>query len=190
VRLFVAIALDQASRDRVVAEQRRLVSALGPAARSLRLVGPERLHLTLAFIGEIDERHGVSIARRFGVDIEQPRFTLTLGGAGVFPVRGSSRVLWLGLVDGVGEVAALREHVMRRLGESDLELDRQQFSPHLTLGRWRVGEARVRLAPGRSEAGIARVPVNEVTLFESRLAATGSAYTALAHACLSCPSSS
>jgi RNA 2',3'-cyclic 3'-phosphodiesterase len=210
VRLFVAIALDPAVRERIAAEQQRLVSVLGTAATSLRLVAPDRLHLTLAFIGEVEDSRGAAIAGRFAVDIEQPRFTLMLGGAGVFPARGESRVLWLGLVGGADHLTVLQERVVRRLTGSGVAVDRRRFSPHLTLGRWRAGQGRVRLAPdGRAatsnaerrttnrerrtknvEPAIARVVVNEVTLFESRLAAAGSAYTALAIARLSCHSSS
>ena len=101
VRLFVAIALDQTTRDRVVAAQRRLVSALGTAAKSLRIVGAEQLHLTLAFVGEVEDSRAAAIASRLAVEIEQPPFTLTLGSAGVFPARGASRVLWLGVLDGL-----------------------------------------------------------------------------------------
>jgi 2'-5' RNA ligase len=153
------------------------------------------LHLTLAFVGEVEESRAAAIASRLAVEIELPPFTVTLGSAGVFPARGAPRVLWLGVLHGLEEFTNLRELVARRLSESGVAVDRKRFSPHLTLGRWRGGEARVarRVAlalDSRAERVIAQMAVNEVTVFQSRLSSAGATYTALARARLSCPSSS
>jgi 2'-5' RNA ligase len=143
VRLFVAIALDQATRDLVVVEQQRLVSALGSAATSLRLVGPKQLHLTLAFIGEVGEHLGRAMISEFAADFEQCPFVFALGGAGVFPARGPSRVLWLGVPRGAAEVIALQKRVVQRLNGFGVAGERRPFSPHLTIGRWRSSTRRV-----------------------------------------------
>jgi 2'-5' RNA ligase len=149
VRLFVAIAFDQATRDLVVAERQRLMTALGTAATSMRPVSPDQLHLTLVFIGEVDDSCRASIAGRFAEHFERPAFALTLGGAGIFSAGGAPRVLWLGLRAGLEAVTDLQRLVVRRLSGLGLVIARKPFSPHLTLGRWRAGAAGVRLPRDR-----------------------------------------
>jgi 2'-5' RNA ligase len=151
VRLFVAIDLDQAVRNQVVAERDRLMAALGTAATMLRPVSPNQLHLTLAFIGEVDDRCAASIAARFAAGIERPPFTLTLGGTGVFSAGRAPRVLWLGIQAGVEAVTELQQLVVQRLSELGVAVDPKPFSPHLTLGRWRPA-ARIRSLRDRRPA--------------------------------------
>ena len=78
----------------------------------------EQLHLTLAFLGEVDDSRGRRDRRADSAATStQPRSTLTLGGAGVFPARGAPRVLWLGVLDGVERGHGLHQLVVRRLTE-------------------------------------------------------------------------
>ncbi len=63
MRLFVAIDLSDEARAAAAAEQKRLAAALGGGRSSLRWVKPDQLHLTLAFLGEVDEARG-AVGRR------------------------------------------------------------------------------------------------------------------------------
>jgi 2'-5' RNA ligase len=178
VRLFVAIELTAPARAAIAAEQRRIAEAA--TGTRFRLVPAERLHVTVAFIGEVSEARGADILAVMREDVEQAPFELEFAGVGVFPPHGSPRVLWLGLGAGASEILHLRDQIVQRLAAADMEL-RDRFSPHLTLGRWRGGRPSDR--PRSLRAGsVARMPVEYVTAFQSRLSSSGPTYVPLARA--------
>ena len=103
MRLFAAVDLSDDARAAIAAEQQRIATDLGAAARSLRFVRAGQMHLTLAFIGEIAEDRAASIVDVMGNDVARAPFQLVLGGVGTFPPGGAPRVLWLGVVRGAEE---------------------------------------------------------------------------------------
>jgi 2'-5' RNA ligase len=186
MRLFVAIEIDDAARAAIAAEQRRLARAMGDGAGSLRFVHAEQLHLTLVFLGELGEPAAQAVVAAMALDIDRAPYSITFGGVGVFPPRGAPRVVWLGLMEGGAETVLLHDAVQSRLEGAGAPRDPRPFSPHLTLARWRDGRRRERGAVRESRERLATVRVERVTLFESRLSSGGPAYTALAHARLTC----
>jgi 2'-5' RNA ligase len=62
-------------------------------------------------------------------------FTVRLSGAGAFPAADRPRVLWLGIVEGTAELAALAGTLGDRLAEHGWDRDERPFRAHLTLGR-------------------------------------------------------
>lgn len=102
---------------------------------------------------------------------------------GVFPHAGRPTVLWLGVRDASGGLAALQERVATAVAAEQIVLDRRPFQAHITLGRWRqppkTGVAALLAEPlsdGMSGSA-GRWTVREVTLMESRLSATGAVHT-------------
>lgn len=186
MRLFVAIELDETARTAIAAEQRRLASAMGDSAASLRFVRAEQLHLTLVFLGEMAGPVAQSVVAAMALDLDSPPYSITFGGLGVFPPKGAPRVVWVGLIDGGEETVRLRDAVQSRLEEAGAPRDPRPFAPHLTLARWRDGRPRDRRAVRESRERLATVRVEGVTLFESRPSSAGPAYTALAGAKLTC----
>lgn len=187
MRLFAAIELSDDARTAIAAEQQKIAIALGAAARSLRFVRAEHMHLTLVFMGEIAEARAGRIVEATSDDIAQAPFQLVFGGVGAFPPEGAPRVLWLGVVMGAQETIELQGLVARRLAAVGVAAEPRPFRPHLTLARWRArgGSDRPRLVESKSP--VARVDVSAVTLYQSRLSAGGPSYTRLAHARLICP---
>jgi 2'-5' RNA ligase len=185
VRLFVAIDLDDDARRRVVAEQRRVARILAPFQPALAWTRIDQIHLTLAFLGEVqgDQVSGVIEAMERPIGGWAP-FAVVFGGFGVFPPRGAPRVLWLGLLSGSAEVIGIQRVVAERLAGLGLPGEARPFHPHLTLARWRNSRpSDRRLVPQvESHDGVAQVRVEAVTLYESRVSSSGRAYTALARA--------
>ena len=180
MRLFTAIELTDAARAAIAAEQGRLVESLGSSR--LRLVKPGQMHLTLVFIGEVNDERGARIVEVMERDIPMAPFRISLRGIGAFPPRGAPRVLYVAVDEGAEAAIGLHAIVAERLGQRD---DRP-FQPHLTLGRWR--ESRPSDRPKVAlRAAIATIDVSSVTLFQSRLSPAGPAYTRLAAARLVCP---
>jgi 2'-5' RNA ligase len=182
LRLFTAIELTESARAAIAGEQR----ALGQGRGQLRLVRPEQMHLTLVFIGEVSESRAAAIADLMMTDLPVQPFRIGFGGLGAFPARGAPRVLYLDVVNGMSAAIDLHDKVSDRLVSAGVWRDERPFHPHLTLGRWR--ESRPSDRPGVSaRTEVAAVEVDRVTLFQSRLSSSGSAYTRLASSRLVLP---
>src|SRR5918999_4019401 len=102
-RLFVALDLP----DDVKQSLEHLTRGLG----DVRWLGPEQQHLTLRFIGELDNGRMYDIAEALSLVAGVP-FELRLKGLGHFPPRGEPRVLWVG-VEKSAELAGLKRRIDR-----------------------------------------------------------------------------
>ena len=186
MRLFTAIELSEDARLAIAAEQKRIAEVVGRgAAGSLKWIRPEHMHLTLVFLGEIEEARAPAIIRAMGDDIgEAGPFAIVFAGIGMFPPQRAPRVLWLGLSRGANETIALQRRVVERLSPTGVAIEERPFHPHLTLARWRESRQADRrpVAAAERDAEVARVDVDAVTLFQSRLSSSGPAYTVLARA--------
>jgi 2'-5' RNA ligase len=131
-RTFIAIELDTATRE----DLRREISRLTQAMPDVRFVDPASLHLTLAFLGELDDTQvAEAMAATAATSLELSPFTLQIGALGTFGPVSAPRVIWAGVT---GDVPAL--HAAQMLLTATLEAhgfapDRRPFAPHLTLAR-------------------------------------------------------
>jgi 2'-5' RNA ligase len=193
MRLFTAVDLDEVVRRAIGGEQQRLASGIDPDRRLLRWIDPNRLHVTLLFLGEVADVDTAGIVDLMTPDIDVPPFEIVFERLGVFPPRGVPRALWLGIGEGARELGGLERLVKERIRTAVPRLEDRPLSPHLTLARWRTAlrSDRVRALAMDRQSMIARARVAHVTLYQSRLSSSGPTYTALAHANLrSCPPSS
>jgi 2'-5' RNA ligase len=138
------------------------------------------MHLTLHFFGSADDARAREIADALVQPIEQRPFDLSFDRLGLFPERGSPRVLWLGASQGEAELQRVHQLLETRLR---LPPERETFTPHVTLARFRDRIRRSDLPE------MARIPANagpsridRVTLYESRLSPSGPAYVRVAEA--------
>jgi len=184
MRLFVAADLPESVRDALTAEQARIKSALAGSDSSLKWVKPEHAHLTLVFIGNVDDARVRAVIDAIGTDIDLPAFEATFEGAGAFPPRGAPRVLWIGVGAGARELVALQHAIAARVATLGLPIEDRAFHPHLTLARWRESRpADRRRALAVSPRGVvAAAHIDGATLYQSRLSPSGPTYTALARA--------
>ena len=185
MRLFVAIDLDEGARQAIGAEQQRLAKALG-ADQSPTWVQPTRMHVTLAFFGDIGDAKAREVIDAMSPDLDVSPFAAVFDRFGVFPARGRPRVLWLGVGEGAREMAEVQRRVTDRLDRLDVALEPRPFHPHLTLARWRTSRPAdgQRALSADRHADVARVIVDHVTLYHSRLTSAGSTYAALSRATL------
>jgi 2'-5' RNA ligase len=183
VRLFAAVELSRQTRDAMAVEQHRIAASLGSAGVSLKWVNPENAHLTLVFLGHVESARVPAIVETVRQDVDATPFHIVFSGTGVFPLRGSPRVLWAGVGAGIDRLGALQRGLAARIAAQGVTLEGREFHPHLTLGRWTSSRASDRARALAVQSGtIAHQRVARVTLYESRLSAAGAAYSALAHA--------
>ncbi|GAA0794028.1 RNA 2',3'-cyclic phosphodiesterase [Spirilliplanes yamanashiensis] len=164
MRLFVGVFPPPAARDDLA----RAVAGLhvATAAVNTRLVPPERRHVTLAFLGEVDEHRLPAAADALtGVAVEPPE--LRIAGGGRFG-RGRFTLLWAG-VD--GDLDPLAGAVRAALRRARLPFDRKPFRPHLTLARPGDRLTREQVDADRDALGRYAGPpwtAGEIALVESR----------------------
>jgi RNA 2',3'-cyclic 3'-phosphodiesterase len=183
MRLFVAVDIDDRTRGGVARAIDALRTAMEPAQSSARVswIAPDRLHLTLQFIGQVSEEAAAAIEARLGPRFDLTAFEMRLGSIGAFPRGGRPQVIWLGIDRGADALAALHEAVERRLADVPFRRESRAFSPHLTLARFKRGGTRAdveRIARLPLEPG-AGCTIDHVTLYESRLSPRGPTYTPL-----------
>lgn len=187
MKLFVAVDVGAAVR----AEAARVIQAISDKLEAVKTppkitwVKPETLHVTLRFIGEVDEAEVAAVCERLAPPIAVAPFEVEWRGIGAFPSARHPRSLWLGVVDGGARLGALEAEVARRLaGTSDA--DAHPLLPHLTLGRIRMAGAGVdwpKLLQAIAVRGV-RSPVDRVTLYRSQGSQRGPHYTGLVSALL------
>ncbi|MBW7847430.1 MAG: RNA 2',3'-cyclic phosphodiesterase [Bacteroidales bacterium] len=98
---------------------------------------PENLHLTLKFLGETSDESIPGILKEVSLAVEKVApFGLVFDRTGIFGSRYDPRIIWVGNhLDAQQPVAALANQVLDACARAGFERDRQNFVPHLTLGR-------------------------------------------------------
>jgi 2'-5' RNA ligase len=167
-------------RDRLGEEIERLRRA-GP---DVTWVAAENLHVTLRFLGRIEESQVGPLAAAVAVAVSPlAPFEATVGGLGAFPTRGRARVIWAGVAEGAPAMVRAAAAVEAALVPFGFQPESRPFAPHVTLGRRREPRPDRRLAAAL-EAGAARpfgqTRIDHVSLMRSDLSPRGARYTELA----------
>ena len=130
MRLFVAIVPPEAAVQELAAAVRPLHAL--PQAASLRWTALPTWHLTLAFLGQVEEEALPALECDLAaVAAGQPDFELRLGGGGRF----GDRALWAGVQGGTAELGRLAEATADAARRAGIKLDERPFHGHLTLAR-------------------------------------------------------
>jgi 2'-5' RNA ligase len=185
MRLFVAVDIDEHARRVAAATAEELRIAIGATLRA-RWVAPENMHLTVRFIGQVDDHRAPAVIEALTPPLDILPFDIELSGCGVFPPSGPPRVVWIGLSQGLPALALMHDAFNRRLRPFGLEPEARHFSAHLTLARIKdaprgAGRA-VRDASRRIAPPITRCHVTRATIFQTHLSPKGSRYEAVAFA--------
>jgi RNA 2',3'-cyclic 3'-phosphodiesterase len=149
-----------------------------PASTAFRLIGPEKLHLTLKFLGNLAEDD----LSRVEQALEQLRgrhepFEVETSGFGAFPSERRARIFWAGVGEGSGPLRAVARSVDDLLEPADFEREERPYVPHLTLGRARGREAKLDATSVSPPA--LRFSVSGVDLVESVPGKGGVTYSVL-----------
>ena len=179
IRSFLAVELPATVQAKIgkVEEDARSTSA------DVRWVSPGKIHLTLKFFGNIEESKvdSIAVAIQGPIGAAKP-FHLSVRGTGAFPNLRNPRVIWIGLVDPEGRLAALQKEVEISLEKIGFEPEDRPFRPHLTLGRVKSNRGKedlIRIVEGYREEEIGTFQVEKIVLFKSDLTPAGPIYTLL-----------
>ena len=136
MRLFLAISLPTALRADLLLG----TAPLRDAASAVRWLAPEKLHITVRFIGEQPDSFVPRAVAALAAAAQQtPALEIALRGLGAFPSWSRARVIWAGV--GYDPRLELLHHDLElaciALG---LEVEGRPFRPHITLARLLPGE--------------------------------------------------
>lgn len=123
-RLFVGLEIPDELRDRLALIQGGVHGA--------KWVPRENFHLTLRFIGEVDEPSARDLAHELD-RVRAPVFDLTLSGAGHFESNRRVRQLWIGIER--SEALNALQHRIDAIATRAVGRDNQRFRPHVTVAR-------------------------------------------------------
>lgn len=170
-RLFVAIDLPDDAKDTLL----NLKTPLDGA----RWVKPHTLHLTLYFIGDVDDTTMSAIQSALHTVSAAP-FSLTLSGVGRFPPspKKSPRVIWVGVEENLA-LNALQAQVKDTLFDLNVKKDSKPFSPHITLARLKTRKTtpdHTAFLDDNADFHLPPFDVDRFILYRSTLTPQGSVY--------------
>jgi len=169
IRLFIALDLPSHITT--------LLEGMCGSSRNIRPVKTEQLHLTLRFIGQVDEGLFYEVKQRLQ-EVNSSPLTLALQGVGRFPARGKARVIWVGITP-IIEVARLRNRIDNQLSRCGIVTEKRKFSPHITLARLR-NPSKTIISKFLTDNKLFQSPgfmINHFSLYSSHLTNKGAIHT-------------
>ncbi len=179
IRAFIAIAVPES----VLKSCQEIMAQLKGLNLQGRFAKTDSIHLTLQFLGNIEEDQIALIAQvleQAGREIAP--FDLEVGRLGVFPQLANPRVVWIG-AEPVDELMTLQSKIQQGLEPLGFPREKRNFHPHLTLLRLKSGNNLQRLteyleAEGpHQQAGV--IQAEQMHLYQSILKPQGAAYLKL-----------
>ena len=169
IRLFVAIDFPEAVCERL--------AALCVGVPGARWVDPANLHLTLRFVGEVENPVAGDIDAALSA-IHMPPFDLWLRDVGYFGRGRGVRALWAGVAESE-DLLRLQGKIENAVCAAGIARETRKFTPHITLARLRsVSASRLqRFVAENADFMAGPVPVERFTLYSSFLSSSGAIHT-------------
>jgi len=185
MRAFIAIELPQDIKNAIS----RLQSKLKASGADVKWVAPSNIHLTLKFLGEIDDKtkDGICILLK-EIAARTQIFTIRLGGLGAFPNIRSPRIIWIGLALGHDQTKTIVDELENNLEKYGISRETKPFSSHITIGRIRSPKNMQQLTRGLSEMETkgseesGEFKAGKITLYKSTLLPQGPIYEVIQEA--------
>ena len=134
-----------------------------------RGVIPVTLHMTLAFLGDVDTKQ-IPAIEKIGSRLVAPPFNYTVNTAGCFP---KARVAWLSAKEAPWHLFELQKNLATLLVTAEVGHDKRAFRPHITVARDIETPFEERAIPP------VKWPVNQFCLVGARSGPAGPAYEVL-----------
>lgn len=184
MRTFIAFELP----GNIITAIREVQESIKSYGFRVRWVRPENIHLTLKFLGNINEAEIEKIGRAILDTVkEYSPILLSAKGIGVFPGVKQPRVIWVGITGQMDSLLKMQKVLDDRLEAIGFSRENRPFKGHLTLGRVKGKIDSKRLVKAMEDfQGFESEPftADQIILFKSELKPTGSVYTKLLSASL------
>jgi len=180
IRTFLAIEATESIRG----AGESLIRKLTDFVEGGRWVKRENIHLSLKFLGDVEdhELHSVCRAARAATAKAKP-FVLDCQSMGVFPNMQKPNTIWMGVNDANNKLADLQQHVEDALSDLGFPLEIRRFTGHLTLGRIRSSRGEhtelQEFVDSQAEKVYGQMSVTELVVFSSELNREGPTYNVI-----------
>lgn len=180
MRTFIAIRLPLEVTELLKSIQ----TSLNRGLKGVSWVRPESIHLTLKFLGEIDDAKALKISAELQKATEGiSPFKLEVGGVGSFPNAKAPKVVWAGIKESAG-LLKLQKKIDERLASIGFEAENRPFTPHLTLCRIKSAEegralGKLVTESASGEQAKAAFTVDSFVFMKSVLKPSGAEHTAI-----------
>ena len=179
-RIFIALDISNEAREKIA----RFISELKKEFLHLRVSWekPEKIHLTLKFLGDIDEEQLSKVKEAVRkIASGTKAFSLRVEKTGCFPAPKKARILWLGLTDETGTLQKLLGKLEEEMAVLGFEKEDRPFRAHLTIARLREPQRSRELVEAHLQKQFEPVSfeVSQIVIYESKLQPTGSVYSVI-----------
>ena len=179
IRTFICFELPDSVQD-VLAELQATLKNFG---RGVSWVRPEGIHLTLKFLGDVDESKiddVVSAVTSAAKDFST--FQIEISETGAFPNLNRPRVYWVGVKEPTGVLFSLQQKIDDELELLGLSKESRKFSPHLTVGRVKFAHGLNNINRALEEVNLPSMDflADDIIVMHSELQPKGARYTPLA----------
>lgn len=177
MRTFIAIEIEPSIKEKIS----ELINKLSQTGARVGWVKKESIHLTLKFLGEVDEKKIKEVSERLKeISSRTKPFKIRIEGAGWFP-EGSlnPRVLWIG-IKYPEQLRVLWKGIEKEMKELGFKEEERDFSPHITIGRVKEKErisAVLEILKKFMTTFFGETEVKSIVLFKSVLKPDGAEYT-------------
>lgn len=178
IRAFIAVPFE----DNVKSEILKVIDSLKPyAAGHVRWVTNDNIHLTLKFLGNIDDYQIKRVKDAMDTLKDVKTFNMDLYKIGGFPSLLKPRVIWIGMKQ-EDKIKYLFDRINALI--SDINKEGREFSSHITIGRVKNhlnGDKLEKIKKLWEDKIICSSTVNRIVLFQSILSPKGAVYKSIYH---------
>ncbi len=174
MRTFIAIEVPERIRKKIDG----LIKETTQKKLPIKWVKFENLHITLKFLGEIDEKKKHELVPAIAeISKNFKPFQIGLHGISCFPSPKNPRVIWVGLKEGGEQICEIANTLEERLGQCGFPKEEKKFHAHLTIGRVKIFCNIDDIL--KKEITTEIFPIDALVLFKSTLKIEGPIYEVL-----------
>ncbi|OGE15493.1 2'-5' RNA ligase [Candidatus Daviesbacteria bacterium RIFCSPHIGHO2_12_FULL_37_11] len=167
MRFFIALDLPEVTRN----ELKEVQEKLKPLIPGAKFTDPEKLHLTIAFVGEQDDEFEEKLIKILEASPQGiPPFTVTPSYIDGFPHLHTANTLWVGVKEDIDKLYELRHHIKDGLSSLGLPVDQRRFVPHIAIAKldhFRLKKEVEKEFENIMSGNFSPILVSSVKLFES-----------------------
>lgn len=167
MRFFIALEIDDKNKAEFIKIQEK-IKRIVPEAR---ITDDEKLHLTIAFLGEQPDDLRVKLTHAITESVKDiPPFNVSPGYIDGFPTLHDPRVIWIGVNGDVDKLLVLRERIRDKLQDLDIYADERRYIPHISLAKsndLHLTEEQEAQLQKLTLQDFPSIHINSVKLFES-----------------------
>lgn len=179
IRVFIAIEIDSEIKDKIS----EYLSKLKRTGADVKWVSPENIHLTVKFIGHIENEALIDLNKVINDAVSgiEP-FSISIGNIGAFPNLNKPRVVFACVQEQGNSLFNIYERLDKGVESLGIKKESKKYVGHITLGRVKSQRNISRLINtlnSGAEYHFGCEKITSLSLIQSRLTPTGPLYTRL-----------